>query len=581
MASTIAFLTGLGTANYEEEAYEYEGNRYVTRFAPVATVALAFGPAERANMQVGVITTAQAKGKWFAEIEAEMRDLGVGTIRCAEIPEVPAGNEIETVLPVLLDAVPAVAEPAVAIDITYGFRHLPFLYVAALTYLVGLRAVEFRGIYYAAREIVQHDSTHPIVDLRHFWELIQWYHAVAAVHDTGRARPLSSVFRDQSRHHFSPDRPPSPQAKWLAKIRDAAEKLSVPLACGLPLEAGICAHALLKTLDSNTTDHAKAASLAAQHLATLVRPWSVSVAARVKTEVRLTKEELLRQWNFARWLFEHEDYTNCLEALREWLVNLVLYRQGEHEQWLSYEKKRKPAERFLSAASYRIRIGSGGLSDTHRVLATLWDEISERRNQLAHAGMRKDETRIAHDSIRKLIDQAEDMLDRLDALEINFQAMGGTLLVNALGRSPGSLYSALLHVRPQRLMVLGSQESLERLDETLRAADLTSIETVRVILEDPYRGFRQARDIIPLCRPHLIAADTVVVNLTGGTTAMQYIAERIADEARRLGQPVKKLAVFDERPAEEQRSNPFHLGGIEWIEGEQGTEPPSPRCGSG
>jgi hypothetical protein len=53
----------------------------------------------------------------------------------------------------------------------------------------------------------------------------------------------------------------------------------------------------------------------------------------------------------------------------------------------------------------------------------------------------------------------------------------------------------------------------------------------------------------------LTGAREVVVNLTGGTTAMQAAVERIAGESRRLGIPVRRIALVDRRPFDLQRSD--------------------------
>jgi hypothetical protein len=64
----------------------------------------------------------------------------------------------------------------------------------------------------------------------------------------------------------------------------------------------------------------------------------------------------------------------------------------------------------------------------------------------------------------------------------------------------------------------------------------------------------------------LLEASEVIVNLTGGTTALQYLAERLADEALRLGTTVCRVAVMDRRSREEQQRDPFQLGEIAWLD---------------
>lgn len=52
----------------------------------------------------------------------------------------------------------------------------------------------------------------------------------------------------------------------------------------------------------------------------------------------------------------------------------------------------------------------------------------------------------------------------------------------------------------------------------------------------------------------LVEAGNVIINLTGGTTVKRYVVERIGEAARRLGCQVRRIALIDRRPAEEQRA---------------------------
>jgi hypothetical protein len=63
-----------------------------------------------------------------------------------------------------------------------------------------------------------------------------------------------------------------------------------------------------------------------------------------------------------------------------------------------------------------------------------------------------------------------------------------------------------------------------------------------------------------------MAARCVVVNVTGGTTALQYLAERIGRDAERLGVPVRRIALVDRRPYEQQQAEPFACGDLMALE---------------
>lgn len=51
----------------------------------------------------------------------------------------------------------------------------------------------------------------------------------------------------------------------------------------------------------------------------------------------------------------------------------------------------------------------------------------------------------------------------------------------------------------------------------------------------------------------IMQADEVVVNITGGTTAMQHIVQQIARYAEELGRLARRVALVDRRSPQEQR----------------------------
>ncbi|MHB1421482.1 MAG: hypothetical protein ACYCX4_18185, partial [Bacillota bacterium] len=98
------------------------------------------------------------------------------------------------------------------------------------------------------------------------------------------------------------------------------------------------------------------------------------------------------------------------------------------------------------------------------------------------------------------------------------------------------LYSALLHVRPRSLFVISSRDAASPLDEIAEEASWAGDTTVR-LMDDPHSGFNEVEAICAAATPAIIKAGAVVVNITGGTTAMQYVVQQIAGHAVELGRP--------------------------------------------
>lgn len=146
---------------------------------------------------------------------------------------------------------------------------------------------------------------------------------------------------------------------------------------------------------------------------------------------------------------------------------------------------------------------------------------------------------------------------------------GGILLITPLGLSPGVIYSALVHVKPARAIVVTSKEGAMKLPMALKKAQaITKSAPVDCLvreMEDPFTGYQEASRILDSkVRGWLQGADTIVLNLSGGTTMLQYIVEYLARVAERLGVPVRRGIALDRRLFAEQGRNPYVLG--EWVE---------------
>lgn len=144
-----------------------------------------------------------------------------------------------------------------------------------------------------------------------------------------------------------------------------------------------------------------------------------------------------------------------------------------------------------------------------------------------------------------------------------------TVLFSPLGLAYGSLYSAILLVRPARVVVVSSRQAVVDLHSAVDAARFfhTSFEVETHLLDDPLAGFSEGRQ---LARRLASSADSDnVVNLTGGTTALQDCVRSIADilraqnaniPAHEYSGRVREVAVVDRRTAEEQKRVPLVVG---------------------
>jgi hypothetical protein len=135
-----------------------------------------------------------------------------------------------------------------------------------------------------------------------------------------------------------------------------------------------------------------------------------------------------------------------------------------------------------------------------------------------------------------------------------------TVLFSPLGLNYGTLYSAILLVRPQRVVIITSPQAANLSHQAVDAARFYhspfAVETH--VLGDPYAGFDAGRALARELTAR--AGRKNIVNLTGGTTVLQDCARSIADLLRDDGIPVREVAVVDGRDGDEQARIPLALG---------------------
>jgi CRISPR-associated DxTHG motif protein len=215
------FVTFLGTGKYEDAQYYFEQagqqERYKTRFVADAITRQLL--AMQAGLEVVVFLTPDAKARhWDGEhgLYAILRSIdGISSedILFKDIPHASTQPEIYQLFLKLVDSFAEDSE--VFIDITHGFRHIPFMTMPALAYARALRpSLRIGGIYYGAFDArqggsQQHglkastpamDTNHsaevssvPIWNLKGYAEINEWSVAVDRFIQVGDAKPLAKL----------------------------------------------------------------------------------------------------------------------------------------------------------------------------------------------------------------------------------------------------------------------------------------------------------------------------------------------------------------------------------------------------
>ena len=571
MARERILLTVLGT-NPKRARYALNVGQLDAQVAPIALFDLLAEP-DRPD-RVLALCTAKAKQDSWPLLGEALHE------RCRVQPiEVPAGDtqqDVDDFLTIATGAIPESAE--LTVDLTHGFRHFSFLTYIAVLYLIALHGVTLRGAYYAM--LNPYPTPSPFLDLRPLLELPRWIYALEVLADTGSTLPIARILTGGENAQPARD-----NARDLTALSDA-------YLSGLPLELGwqawnICSQRrrpLLRLL----RDHHQLplADTLVEGLVESLKPFTLAqrpIGDSWKTQVQLSKSELLRQAQFIDGLLTRGSVATALRLMREWTVSWVILQNATHQYWLR-RNVRSVAERLLGA--FKALAADNELhrlmTDEQRDLGRFWEALAEVRNAFAHHGMRGEDLirggQIAA-TRERVLHYWRQTLRTCPSVGVVLAGSSSRVLVSPLGMRPGVLFSALHACRsvghrayPGLCMVICSPQTREVIGEALNRTKYRG-KVEALLLEDAFGGGPDSiRQLARSAREYFVGASEVLVNVTGGTTLMGLAAEELAATARSLACPVRRFGLIDRRSPREQDSDPYIAGEAFWLDAEEDSD---------
>jgi hypothetical protein len=364
--------------------------------------------------------------------------------------------------------------------------------------------------------------------------------------------------------------------------RAALRTLSEAYASGLPIELGYLARRFLAEHSEwlEAILHRQRLPLAGElvdDFAGILATWQITQELPEtgwKARVRLDRTELERQARIIDGFLARDDYPTAFGLMREWLVLWAMWCTGEEHRWLNYHA-REPTKRLLRDLAELARRPDRASSD-QAVIGQVWDDLRELRNAYAHHGLDKSVTLSTEDRlanrVRAVVRVWRETFRTVPKFSLRTPPPDGRVLVSPVGMRPGVLFSALRTAGPDRLsrcLVICSAETVAAVGQACEAAGYPG--DVRLLrLEDPFAGIAELEPRVREAKPYLLDAGEVFVNVTGGTTLMAVLAERIAGATRR--DRVYRFALVDRRPPAAQEADPYQHGDVCWLDEQPGSE---------
>jgi len=507
-------------------------------------------------------------------------------------------SEMWEIINCILDKVPPQCE--LILDITHGYRSFPFLYFTAALYLQILKGVKIQGVYYAMLDVKTDPK--PVVDLSLILEMVEWFYAARFFRESGQAHHLAELFKGFEASPSEVSESVRRSYNQVKKLREKIEGFSRCYRLGLPFELGQEAEQLASLLKSEEVivikDRIPLFDELQRQIEEFIDPLRLNQQnpnrTLTKGELVLNEAEIKRQAALIDAYFLQGHVPLALGLIRELIISCIIYHNNgtdiSGDQWIYRRGKRAEVEHWLGEMSQKIRETKTGdwYNQPIPKIIKQWQYFSDVRNKLMHFGYQQENVNL---NVRKLeelqqhwqelkaslCDESKWCLSSNQKKTIGFDTMltdpkmekpreGKTLLISPLGMSPGLLFSAVQHLRDGlgKIWLLSSEQAIRSLEEIKKYAQFDgSFDSF--LVRDPFTCFNETEPFYNKVLYDAQHAHKVIVNITGGTTALQYVIQDVADRLKGIGIKVEKIALIDRRPVEEQKKEPYKVGDIVFL----------------
>lgn len=556
------FITSIGLNNYSETTYYLGGGEYRTCFASVAIKHLVD---ELADAQTILFSTHEAIERYKPQL-TECIDPDFVEIPMASTPE-----DVRTIFKTIDEHVNEGID--VYIDITSAYRSLQFIYFVVAVYLSGFKHVHIKGLYYGAYEARVNDRS-PVIDLTFLVDTIDWFYAAKLFERFGLSGLIGrkmSVIQNNCHKNQLPKKP--------QKLKPVGEKLLQSISLGLFNADAVFVGEQCASLKRQREEVMGEIDQFVPEAAALINAaFDTYIPFAINETNTLNQDEIEREMLLIDWYLEKKQLKNALTLIREWVVNRYLLFE-KSENWLNYDKVRRPCENKLNSLRNWIRLNAaddckalfGNLSHEGQEFAKISSQLFDLRNELSHGGYKTTHSVKYHD-IEKSIKKITDLWNQIRTIDDVFLAnlfkrkyKYETLIITPLGLSTGVLYTLLKkHHGDAAFVIITSKQARKSIELCFEKAGVVPVYFIEEV-ENPFADILAKKDLENKYLPLLLDSHKIIVNYTGGTSLLQLNVMRIEEMVGRYGIPVSRVVTIDHRSPQEQQSDPWVTGEIRCI----------------
>lgn len=337
----------IGKGAYKEVEYRLNGSVYRSSLA-IMPISAEFKPDK-----IHIIGTAESQWELLKGIDYEKI-------------LIPAGNsekEFWEMMDILSDKID-LSHSEVAFDITHCFRTIPFFVVIFIRFMKFFdETAEIKHIFYANIESKE------IIDLKPLLDLLDWIDATSIFLNSGELENLCSLVAKAEREAGPEEKKEKPSQ--LKNLRKIMKELAAITQMTYVPQFGEISKSLADLMsDKNFELEARNQLKPIYYLMPKIREMLDKFKAESEWETQL---------KIASWYLENKKPSQALIVLREAIITHQCLK-AEKDPYDT--KQRSQIEEELNKA-----VKAESKMDIHR----LWDRVSQHRNKVAHALMRRRE----------------------------------------------------------------------------------------------------------------------------------------------------------------------------------------------